>query len=227
KLTHEVDQVKLALKVIGENGTDIFMQKEEILRANEVELAYQTTKIWLDEYANFIPYDGKVLGVLGNQITMDIGKGYDIEIGHEFTVKRLIKKEKHRLLKTVVAWDTDTIASGKIANLSQNQAFGKLEVYSKQLRIEPGDWIVLGEKSQTEIRESTDYRDDSYSYGLLGFVDVFASIASGTASSDTASGNKQASGALYGFGVSGEVWLTREYFLLGELSKQLGNFKEK
>lgn len=226
-LTHEVDQVKLNLKVYGENGTDIFLQKEEIIREREVDLAYQTVKIWLDEYSNFIPYDGKVLGVLGDQITMDIGKGYDIEIGQEFTVKRLIDKQKHKLLKTVVAWETDTIASGRITNISQNQAFGILKVYSKQLRIEPGDWILLGSKSEETVKEVPDFKDDSYSYGQLGFVDVFMSLASGTASSDTATGNKQAGGILYGFGVSGEAWITREYFVTGEFSKQLGNFSEK
>jgi hypothetical protein len=60
-----VDQLQISLDVIGENGEDVYFSEKTIL--NKVD-AYAVNTVlvnWLELYETSIPYDGKVLGVLG------------------------------------------------------------------------------------------------------------------------------------------------------------------
>ena len=62
------------LKVYAPNGSDIYFKEKENINDSQISSIGRTAKNWLSNYSKTIPYDGQVIGVLGDQFTVDIGK---------------------------------------------------------------------------------------------------------------------------------------------------------
>ena len=121
-LVNEIKGVEIQLEVYGDDGEDLYFSEKTLVATDEIETISQNVTNWLDTYSKTIPYDAKINGILGEQITLDVGKGYPIQIGQSFVVKRPIGKKKHPLLKKIVDWETEVLAEGKVFNISDNQA---------------------------------------------------------------------------------------------------------
>jgi hypothetical protein len=168
-----------------------------------------------------------VLGILGDQITFDYPKSKNIKVGHDFKVRRLVGKSKHPLLKKVVEWDTEMLARGQVFNVDNNQALGNVKVYEKNEKLRVGDWIVIEKDSVKQAFNDVSYNEaKANKFGKLGFASLYFDIGSTSVGSNTNDNNK-ATGLSYGFSAEGEVWITREYFLTGELARRLGSLKEQ
>ncbi|MEX1099184.1 MAG: hypothetical protein WEB87_02090, partial [Bacteriovoracaceae bacterium] len=226
-LEYEVNQVEARLDVVGENGKDVYFSEKESLKATDADQAIETIKNWLKVYETTIPYDGKVLGVLGDQITFTYPKNAQVQVGQEFRVRRFVKKSKHPLLKKVVEWETEVAARGKVFNVSDNQALGLIKVYETSSKIQQGDWIVLEEFSPTKALDDVTYPEvKANQFGKLGFISLYFDVASSSVGTNTVDNNK-ATGFTYGVGVEVEAWITREYFAMGGFSRRLGTLKEQ
>ncbi|MBC75741.1 MAG: hypothetical protein CME64_06975 [Halobacteriovoraceae bacterium] len=226
-LTYEVNQVKVTMDVVGENGSDIYFSEKDTLEEPGVEEIVQLLKNWLELYEATIPYDGKLLGVLGDQVTFTYPNKKKIKVGQSFRIRRFVKKSKHPLLKKVVEWDVELLARGKVFNINERQGLGLIKIYEKNVKLSPGDWVVFEEDSTAEVFEQTPYPEvKANQFGKLGFFTLFFDVSSSSVGTNTADNNK-ATGLTYG--VSGEVeaWITRNYFISGEFGRRLGTLEEK
>lgn len=222
-LKYDIDQVEVSLDVVGENGLDIYLSEKTVLSDINANLILTTLLNWLDIYENSIPYDGKVLGVLGDQITFSIPPTKRLIIGQDFQTKRLIGTKKHPLLKKVVEWDSVLLANGKIFNLSRGQGLGSIKVYTTIRKVEVGDWIKLekpNKKTDFTGKKFIDYSKNSF--GKLGELTLAFALSSHTASTTPSGGNIKLGGYLFGIHAEAEAWMTRKYFLLGEFSRNIG-----
>ena len=227
-LKNELTGVEAEMTVYGENGEDIYFSEKSMLKGDEIDLIAQTVKNWLDMYAKMIPYDAKINGILGDQITLDVGKGYPIQVGQEFLVKRPTAKKKHPLLKKIVDWETEVLAQGKVFNISDNQALGMVKVYKTDKKIAQGDWVRLEPMKQDVINDPT-IEDDKevQTPGSLGILSVALFGSSSSVDTNVPSGSKRIGGNLYGFDFRVEGWITRQYFAALELERSIGTLKEK
>lgn len=219
--------IELQLDIVGENGVDLYFTEKLILDSDDIEGISQAVKNWLDFYAKMIPYDGKVTGVLGEQITFDVGKGYPIKIGQEFLIRRLTGLKKHPLLKKIVDWDTEVLAQGEIFSISDNQALGMIKVYKQDKKIAVGDWLKLEAQTSDDIdmKAALD-KPETVKPGTLGLIS-FAFFGSQSSTSTAATTDSQRmSGNLFGFDVRGELWMTRNWFGALELMTSLGSEKK-
>jgi hypothetical protein len=227
-LKNELTGVEAEMTVYGENGEDIYFSEKSQLKGDEIDLISQTIKNWLDMYAKMIPYDAKINGILGDQITLDVGKGYPIQIGQKFLVKRPTAKKKHPLLKKIVDWETEVLAEGKVFNISDNQALGMVKVYKTDKKLAQGDWIRLEEMKQDVINDPTIEEDkEAQAPGSLGILSVALFGSSSSVDTNTPTGSKRLGGNLYGFDFRVEGWITRQYFAALELERSIGTLKEK
>jgi len=103
-------------------------------------------------YEKTIPYDGRVLGVLGDQFTIDIGKASFVRVGQKVTVRRPIRKRKHPLLKEIVGWDTKLIGTGRIFNVSEFQARAVIKNYESKTRLKSQDWVTISKATDKITR---------------------------------------------------------------------------
>lgn len=224
KLKLEVDKVNIHLKIIGENGSDIYFDEKTIL--NKVDPYDINTALvsWLELYEVSIPYDGKVLGVLGDQLTFTFPKNKKVAIGQEYVIKRFKSKNTHPLLKKIVEWKSETIGKGKIFNLSRGQALGVVKIYNDEKKARTGDWIKLEKYNPEKVHGSKDFsRYEEDKYGRLGDVSIAFSLGSHTVTSKASGDTNKLSGLLYGLKIDGEAWITRQYFVAGEFSKKIGD----
>ena len=76
-----------------------------------MDLIANTIQNWLTVFEKTIPYDGRVIGVLGDQFTIDIGKASKVFVGNEVRVIRPVDKKKHPLLNEVVEWQSEELCS--------------------------------------------------------------------------------------------------------------------
>ncbi len=221
-LVNEINGVDAQIEIYGEDGEDLFFNEKATLETDEVEGITQTVESWLEIYSKMIPYDAKINGVLGDQITLDVGKGYPINIGQEFVVKRLTKMKKHPLLKKVVDWETEVLGQGKVFNISDNQALGMLKVYRSEKKITSGDWVRLEPMKTEEVNEKSDEDKELEEPGKLGVLSVALFGATTSVDTSTPSGSYRMTGLTFGFDFRGEAWITRNYFGALELAKSVG-----
>lgn len=221
-LVNEINGVDAHIEIYGENGEDLFFNEKATLETDEIEVLGQTIENWLEVYSKMIPYDAKINGVLGDQITLDVGKGYPISVGQEFVVKRLTRMKKHPLLKKVVDWETEILGQGKVFNISDNQALGILKVYRGEKKITSGDWVRLEPLKIEEVNVKTDEEKELEEPGKLGILSVALFGATSSVDTTTPTGSIRMSGLTFGFDFRGEAWITRNYFGALEMAKSVG-----
>jgi hypothetical protein len=224
-LKNELDGVEVALNIYGENGEDLLFSEKAALNSDKIEDIAQTIANWLDTYSRTIPYDAKINGILGDQITLDVGKGYPIQEGQTFLVKRLVAKKKHPLLKKIVDWDTEVLAEGKVFNISDNQALGQIKVYKADKKLTTGDWVRLEPYRPTKIEEPLEDKA-SEAPGTLGILSVALFGSSSSVDTSTPTGSNRMSGNLFGIDFRVEGWITRQYFAALEVMRGIGSLKE-
>lgn len=225
-IINDLKGVEIQMEVMGENGEDLLFSEKAILNSDDVDVITSTVRNWMDMYAKMIPYDAKVNGILGDQITLDVGKGYPIQVGQRFVVKRMVAKKKHPLLKKIVDWETETMAEGKVFNVSDNQALGMVKVYKTDKKLAPGDWVRL-EQWKEEDKPERDYEEKKEdSPGTLGIVSLALFGTSSSVDTTTPSGSRRMSGRLLGADIRAEGWITRQFFGAVELVRSLGTLKK-
>lgn len=222
-LKNEIDGYDMRLTVYGENGEDVYFNENILVKTNDTTKMAGIINDWLDMYAKTIPYDAKITGVLGDQVTLDVGKSHVVTLGQQFLVKRPIKKKKHPLLKEVVDWEAENIASGKVFSVSDNQALGMINSYKGNKKAQAGDWVRLDVAKVEILDDST--LEEKETPGTLGVISVnlFGSSHNVGVTKDAKS--KRMQGYLFGVDLRGEAWITRQYFAALELERSLGNLK--
>lgn len=215
--------------VIGSNGEDVYFKEKAFLETDDIPQIAQTIKNWLELYEKTIPYDGKVLGVLGEQVTIDIGKKYNIKIGQEFTVKRPTVKKKHPLLQEIVEYETISLGRGKITSVSETQALGFVGSFESERKIQPADWIKLEEpKPAEESTASPKFAGrDKKDFGKLGTISFSLIWGKGTVTSLHNSLTKKIGGYPFGFDATANMWITRNYFFGGDFGKRISSYNKK
>jgi hypothetical protein len=224
----EVNGATVSMEIIGSNGEDIYFKEKARVDSDDPEILGRTINNWLDLYDKQIPYDGRVLGVLGDQITIDIGKASHVRIGNNFRILRPKGKKKHPLLKEIVEWEFDEIAKGSIFNVSEFQAQGLVKVYLGKLKLGKGDWVRI-EKIQNPnaVKKERFPEVKADDFGQLGKVNFWATIGNGSTSNLVNSNNLKIGGFTFGLGLGAEVWATRNYFMGLDVSREFGSYKQK
>jgi hypothetical protein len=223
-LKYEVDKLEIKLDIVGENGRDIYLGEKTVLTEANVDMAATTIFNWLELYEEFIPYEGKVLGVLGDQVTFSFPKSKTLKVGQPFKIKRLISKKPHPLLKKIVEWDSKVMAEGKIFSISRGQALGVIKTYNTEKKPRTGDWVKSGKYTRDSLPLERRYEKIEHSsFGRLGDFALSFSLASHTTSTNAATGTNKMGGYIYGIAAEFEAWVTRNYFVMGEFGKKIGN----
>lgn len=223
-LESDIKGLEVQLEIYGENGEDLYFSEKTTQKDDEIASITSTVKSWLDVYAKTIPYDGKINGILGEQITLDVGKGYPIHAGQKFVVKRLVNTKRHPLLKKIVDFDSRILAEGKIASISDNQALGMIKSYRGDEKLQVGDWVRLSEFKQGVINYPTlGEEQNTDAPGNLGILSLalFGSSSSVDTTTQT-SGSPRMSGTQVGLDLRAEGWITREYIATFQLRRSLG-----
>ena len=228
KLKYEVDKVEVKLDIFGENGSDIYFSEKMIVDKIELYPVKIAIENWLNLYEANIPYDGKVLGVLGDQITFSVPRNKRVGISQEIKVRKFIRKKEHPLLKKVVEFEALPVAKGKIFNLSRGQAIGSVKVFTAETQVRVGDWVILGEYNPEVVSKGNDYsKYNEMNFGQLGELQFGFSLSSHTATTDSYNGNNKMNGYMYGVHAQTEVWITRNYIVLGEFNKRFGELSKR
>jgi hypothetical protein len=226
-IVNEVNGVELEMDVYGENGEDLYLTEKASLNRDDIDTIVLTIKNWLDLYAKTIPYDAKINGVLGEQITLDVGKGHPIEAGQKFLVKRLVNKKKHPLLQKIVDWDSELLAEGAVFSVSDEQALGMVKVYKSDKKLQNGDWVRLLPREQGELTEKViNDKEKNETLGTLGILSLALLGSSSSVDTNAASGSNRLSGSLFGFDARVEGWITRQWFAAFEIARSLGGMKK-
>ncbi len=226
-LKSELNGIDAELTVYGETGEDIYFSERAELANDNIELVTDTVGNWLAMYAKMIPYDAKISGILGDQITLDVGKGYPIQAGQKFVVKRLTQKKKHPLLKKIVDWETRPLAEGRVMNVSDNQALGQIKAYKSDVKLERGDWVRLQEYRAEDENPSADVdKKEIENPGTLGIVSVALFGSNSSVDTSTPGGPNRMNGNLFGVDFRVEGWITRQYFAALEIDRSVGSLKK-
>ncbi len=220
---------KVDIKVIGANGKDIYFKESTELSTDDIDVIAQTVNNWLDVYEKNIPYDGRVLGVLGTQFTVDLGQDQSLYEGYEINIVRPVRKKIHPLLKEIVDWKTMPVASAKIFHSGKSQSQARLVEYKRETLIQPEDWVII-DKTNANSKpidemsyKNIDTSQTEFSFGKLGQLALAVNLGPG---SDTISGStiKKIGGFNIGISAQAEVWATRNYWVGLDIVKTFGSF---
>lgn len=228
-LTQEGKGIKIKTTVIGDNGEDTYFDETISTSSDDIVEISQIIKNWLKEYSKTIPYDGQLIGVLGDQFSVDIGKQFGLTEDAKVTIIRPIRKKRHPLLKEIVEWETEKIGEGKIFHSSKMQSQGRIVFYEGKKRLQLDDWLIINKgESKTYIEPATPEEDGQNSFGKLGIFGLFPEFGSGTLRVlDSTGVARKYSGTVYGASIRAEVWATREFWAGVDISKKFGSYKIK
>ena len=222
--------VDVKLKVIGENGEDVYYKDETRLDSDDPLVIAQTVKNWLDIYEKSIPYDGRVIGVLGDQFTTDIGKNYGAYVHNNVQIVRPLRKKRHPLLKEIVDWETQIIGNGKLFHVSSSQSQGNMTQYENRKKASVDDWVILradGSKDENKKSKEKYYEEvNEHSFGKHGIIGIFATIGSGS-NTISNSGTRKIGGALFGADIMAEIWGTREWWGSIEIGRRFASYSQQ
>lgn len=224
--------MRVNVDVIGPNGKDSYFSQSTEINTDEIGVIAQTINNWLDVYEKNIPYDARVVGVLGQQFTIDIGEQAGIYNDYTVNVVRPVKKQKHPLLKEIVEWKTMPVAEAKIFHVGKSQSQVKVVKYKRETLIQPEDWIIISKTNSNQTIEKLKYtpmrddKSDQFSFGKLGQVGLFLNVGSGS-HSNSGGTLKKLGGFTGGIGLSGEIWATRNYWLSMNIDKHFGSYSQK
>ncbi|MCB9094778.1 MAG: hypothetical protein H6621_06890 [Halobacteriovoraceae bacterium] len=203
-----------------------YYENKTLVKSEDIDAINLTIRNWLAEYQKIIPYDGLVSGVLGDQITFDVGRSRNFKIGQEFNVRKFIKFHKHPLLKTVVEWETDLIGTGKIFNFSKNQAVGIIKVYKSSHKVGKDDWVII-DTTETPFEKKLDYPDiEANKFGKIGVVSFFPEIGDHSVKTSDGTVSRKINGIMFGGHAKAEAWITRNYFGIFEYGQRFGSLKK-
>jgi hypothetical protein len=220
-LKNEINSMDLEMEVYGEDEGDLYFSEKVTIESNEIENIVDVAKNWFSIYAKTIPYDARITGVLGSQVTLDVGKGYAINEGQEFIVKRPMTKKKHPLLKKIVDWETELVTTGTVLGISENQALGLISEKNSVKAPVAGDWIRLKDfKKESQTRSSRKKKDKE---PLLGVASLMLYTSSAVVDTSVSSGVQSVDGFLYGLDLALEGWITRDYVGVLEFNKSFGS----
>jgi hypothetical protein len=214
----------IKVEIIAENGEDKLFKEQTQIMGNDSSLIGQVIKNWLEIYEKSIPYDGRIKGVLGDQFTIDIGKQSHVYNGSEITIERQVAKRQHPLLKEIVDYQTEKIATAKIFNVSDNEAQAKIISYEGQKKLRLEDWVVVRASEQKKAIEQVTYSEkEKEDFGKLGNIGLFLNIGNSSVAK-TGTSEKSLNGVLYGVNIDTEIWLTRNYWIALDFGKKFGKY---
>jgi len=222
--------IKVSMEIVSDVGDEIYFKEEADLPTVDLVTIAQTIRNWLSIYEKTIPYDGRVIGVLGTQFTTDIGRDYSGVNSADVIIMRPLAKKNHPLLKEVVEWDKEKIGDGKIFHVSENQSQGNILRYEGAKKIQKNDWLIINRKNQNpdEVVKVFDKTDEELSFGKMGQLKIGLILDDASAKNIVpATPPRELSGWILGGEFSLEVWATRNYWGELELEKKFGSLKKK
>lgn len=226
-IINQLDGVDVLTEIFGANGEDLYFREKTKLDSADPAYIAQTIRNWLQVFEKSIPYDARVIGALGTQVTIDAGRNYGLRVGDEFKILRPIRKRRHPLLKEVVDWETQVLARGKVDSVTNDQAQGKVEEYNSRQSIKLEDWIQLTQQpSSIEAIKQDD--GEKYKFGKLGMVGLFFDLGtSGLTQSSYGGDESKVGGMILGLDSRVELWMTRNYWASLEIGKHYGSFSKQ
>ena len=227
------EQTHVSMSIIGENGEDIYFRKKTRLNTNDSFLVSLTIRNWLDSYGKAIPYQGRIVGILGDQFTVDMGKLAGSYPKAEVIISRPLRKKIHPLLKKVVEWKTWPIAKGEIRYTSRSQSQGVMTTYySDKYRPKLGDWANLKEiktrkkslpNGHKKENDGKGLKNRFYKFGRIGELSFLLNFGVSSIN-DISKKTQKAQGPFIGTSINAEVWATRLFWSSVEMWRALGKY---
>lgn len=229
-IAHMLKGSEVTLTVFGSNGEDVFYKDTYKLDTTDTTLLSQAVRNGLEAYSQRIPYDGQVIGVLGDQFTLDLGRNYGVVGGAKISVLRPLQKRRHPLLKEIVEWDSEKLADATVFHVTEAQSQAKANSYESNKKIESGDWVLLGERGGSRpLVDQTPYeaKMDDYSFGKLGQLSLALTYGSISSSFVNNSASKKIGGGAFGIDLIAELWATRNWWASLDLSKKFAGLEKE
>ena len=217
-LIKEVNSITVRLKVYSDNGEDLYFKEETQSTNDDFKVISQIINNWLEVYARQIPYDGRIIGVLGTQFSIDGGRENSLFDNGDIIILRPTRMKKHPLLKEIVEWESEKIADAKVIFSNKDQAQGKIVKYESKNKIRVNDWVLIKkteDKLKTDLAERIPFEDeinDQYSFGKMGTVSLDLILGSTSVTTEDEGTVKKMSGTTYGIDFDVELWITRKYW---------------
>ncbi len=227
ELINQIRGVDVNIKVLGENGEDVFFKEQTRLTVDDPKVIAQTIKNWLSVYEKQIPYDGLIIGVLGNQFSIDVGTNRSLFEGNELLILRPTRKRRHPLLKEIIDWESEKLGTAKIIHSTENQSQASVLQYDTTKKIRNNDWVVLKKDSKIGMVEQKKFvGEDDYKFGKLGELSLMFNVGKGSATSDITT-TKKVGGTILGVDLSGTLWVTRKYWAGLDISRLVGSLSQE
>jgi len=221
-LESRIGGVAVRMIVYTNDGEDVAFDEQMFVQEENIEAMLQQVKNWLDQYSKFVPYDGLVSGVLGEQITVDVARTTGIKVNQDFVVKRFVRVKKHPLLNKVAEWESQNIAKGKIFNVADGQIVGVLKIFYTDGAVRTGDWVSV-QTQQYSLDESLTEDDiKKNEFGKLGQAGLLLEVGNATVTSVNSENDKY-EGFVGGVTLFTDMWMTRNYFGRLVLARSFGD----
>ncbi|TDJ07938.1 MAG: hypothetical protein E2O68_02925 [Deltaproteobacteria bacterium] len=212
----------LSMSVVGENGSDILFKEEKEI-TSDTENAISITAIeWLNAYSKTIPYDGRVIKAVADQITINVGERYGMALGQYLKIYRPIGKKKHPLLEEIINWEKREYGKAEIIEVRAQESVAEMREFLSSEAPMIDDWALMEGKAKETIKAPLAKKEQRARYG---YISLAFDIGSGSQTTDIYNFQNQFDGIMYGARLKGEVWFTENWWAGVDLAGRVGNLE--
>jgi hypothetical protein len=227
----EVGGTQIAMEIIADNGSDLLFKESTRLESDNITTISQVIKNWLTDYEKRIPYDARIIGVLGDQFTIDIGREYGLVENRTARVIRPLEKKRHPLFNEIVEWESEGLGDAVIFHVVDLQSQGRIMAYDSNKKLQVNDWVILSRGEEKESEESLNFgspKPENYQFGKIGAAGFALAIGSGSLGELQTNLNvRKTGGSLLGAELWLDLWITRNIWIGTEIAKKFGTFKKE
>lgn len=206
--------VNVKLRVMGENGEDIYLQEEKLFSEKDLSAIVETISKWLETYSQRIPFDAQITSIDKNKYKADMGSNIGFDEEMEAKIVRYRSKKIHPLTKEVVGWDTDPLGMGKFEDVEDKESFGEL---TSTTSVVPGDWLI---KEGPSVEAQSKEKPNTPKYG---YVSLALDLSNSDQTTESYNFYNSYEGSMFGGYLKGEVWFLENLWSSLELEGKTGD----
>jgi hypothetical protein len=148
KFVKGMDGHSLIFDVVSENGENTYFSRSKFIKEYDFGEIKNQVQSWLLEYDKEIPYQGRVVEVLGDKVMVDFDRDSKYQDSQHFVIYRPTNlKIRSKVGLSYIEWAKSEIAQGTFTEVTEDYSVGVVRKISEsKKKPQAGDWIITDDQ---------------------------------------------------------------------------------
>jgi hypothetical protein len=209
---------------VGDNGYPLIQESKISPKSNSLEEIKTEFKSLYELVHNRLPFDGEILSRNGNDVTINVGKNWNLKPGQTVEAVQILKIQRHPKLYFIVGAEKTILGKIKITKVDDFLSFGQI-TFEKEPKVLRVDTKILAARETYYPTGIENINDPTFGKNpkewapvappQFGKIILLAGFGSYTQNSDLATngGTSASSPISPTIKLDSEIWINQDWYL--------------